>query len=338
MPSKKADEQFANLIRQGGENDSNDNILSFAKGDRFEVLDSNKRSIEWWGARALKDNSVGYVPSKYLKYEERRIGKLNSESNDHKILREKSLKRLADIRQSAEYKPPDEVYPDIPSPDYDASSDEEENEINYSISKNGSLDTSLNGPSDDECIEDVCPALPEPDPDYLYEEEDSLDSPVLRAGRQDVTIIQVGNRNHSGSTDYDDNRMTSEHHHRARYPSESDGQGLILPKKLPNPCLESKERTALHRELLMNNKLGKNVLKKSELQKKLMEREDMRKRKEFETYKLLKRSSLEIQLEERANRLKKDEAENMKSISEDTSNRSEFSKVHAKITARACDQ
>lgn len=51
-----------------GENDSiDDNILSFAKGDRFEVLDSNKRSIEWWGARALKDNSVGYVPSKYLK-------------------------------------------------------------------------------------------------------------------------------------------------------------------------------------------------------------------------------------------------------------------------------
>lgn len=47
------------------------------------------------------------------------------------------------------------------------------------------------------------------------------------------------------------------------------------------------------------------MLKKSELQKKLMEREDMRKRKEFEEYKLLKRSSLEIQLEERANRLKK---------------------------------
>lgn len=100
--------------------------------------------------------------------------------------------------------------------------------------------------------EDVCPALPEPDPDYQSSEEDS---PVLRSGRQDVTIIQVGNRNHSGSTDYDNNRMTSEHHHRACHPSESDGQGLILPKKLPNPCLESRERTALHRELLMNNKL-----------------------------------------------------------------------------------
>lgn len=46
----------------------------------------------------------------------------------------------------------DEVYPDIPSPDYDESSDEEESKINYSISKNDSLDTSLNGPSDDEFI------------------------------------------------------------------------------------------------------------------------------------------------------------------------------------------
>lgn len=31
--------------------------------------------------------------------------------------------------------------------------------------------------------------------------------------------------------------------------------GLILPKKLVNPCLESKERQDLHRELLFNQKM-----------------------------------------------------------------------------------
>ena len=31
-------------------------------------------------------------------------------------------------------------------------------------------------------------------------------------------------------------------------------EGLILPKKLVNPCLESKERQDLHRELLFNQK------------------------------------------------------------------------------------
>jgi hypothetical protein len=32
-------------------------------------------------------------------------------------------------------------------------------------------------------------------------------------------------------------------------------EGLILPKKLINPCLESKERLDLHRELMFNQKV-----------------------------------------------------------------------------------
>uniref|UniRef100_T1IUW6 SH3 domain-containing protein n=1 Tax=Strigamia maritima TaxID=126957 RepID=T1IUW6_STRMM len=44
--------------------------------------------------------------------------------------------------------------------------------------------------------------------------------------------------------------------------------GLIVPKKLSNPCVESKDRQNLHKELLFNQKIGKNVLnQKSELQK-----------------------------------------------------------------------
>ena len=40
------------------------NLLSFNKGDLFEVLDKTKS--DWWGARRLNDNIIGYVPSKYL--------------------------------------------------------------------------------------------------------------------------------------------------------------------------------------------------------------------------------------------------------------------------------
>lgn len=36
---------------------------------------------------------------------------------------------------------------------------------------------------------------------------------------------------------------------------ETDAQGLILPKKLLNPCLESTDRQNLHRELLFNQKM-----------------------------------------------------------------------------------
>lgn len=35
----------------------------------------------------------------------------------------------------------------------------------------------------------------------------------------------------------------------------TDSDGLILPKKLMNPCLENKDRKDLHRELMFNNKV-----------------------------------------------------------------------------------
>uniref|UniRef100_A0A6B2ECH1 Protein FAM107B n=1 Tax=Phlebotomus kandelakii TaxID=1109342 RepID=A0A6B2ECH1_9DIPT len=48
----------------------------------------------------------------------------------------------------------------------------------------------------------------------------------------------------------------------------TDSQGLIVPKKLVNPCLESSDRQNLHRELLFNQKVGRSVLnQKSELQR-----------------------------------------------------------------------
>uniref|UniRef100_A0A182XY68 Uncharacterized protein n=2 Tax=Anopheles stephensi TaxID=30069 RepID=A0A182XY68_ANOST len=50
----------------------------------------------------------------------------------------------------------------------------------------------------------------------------------------------------------------------------TDAQGLIVPKKLVNPVLESIDRQNLHREMMFNQKIGKSVLnQKSELQRAL---------------------------------------------------------------------
>ncbi|TDG44846.1 hypothetical protein AWZ03_008743 [Drosophila navojoa] len=49
---------------------------------------------------------------------------------------------------------------------------------------------------------------------------------------------------------------------------QTDAEGLILPKKLINPCMENTDRKELHRELKFNARIGKSVLnQKSELQR-----------------------------------------------------------------------
>ncbi|ALC40323.1 CG9328 [Drosophila busckii] len=49
---------------------------------------------------------------------------------------------------------------------------------------------------------------------------------------------------------------------------QTDAEGLILPKKLINPCIESIDRKELHRELKFNARIGKSVLnQKSELER-----------------------------------------------------------------------
>ncbi|XP_058801465.1 leiomodin-2 isoform X2 [Phymastichus coffea] len=82
--------------------------------------------------------------------------------------------------------------------------------------------------------------------------------------------------------------------------------GLILPRKPYNPCLTSTNHKDLHRELLFNQKMGKNVLnQKSELQRALERHREMVSRKEAErereeTYKSDPRTALQRAIEQRA--------------------------------------
>ncbi|XP_008557545.1 CCAAT/enhancer-binding protein alpha [Microplitis demolitor] len=85
--------------------------------------------------------------------------------------------------------------------------------------------------------------------------------------------------------------------------------GLILPRKPYNPCLISNNHKDLRRELLFNQKIGKNVLnQKSELQRALerqreaaMRRETERNREE--SYKDDPRTALQRALEQRARQI-----------------------------------
>jgi len=95
--------------------------------------------------------------------------------------------------------------------------------------------------------------------------------------------------------------MTDQHHPQLQY----DENGLIVPRKIQNPCVESRERKDLHRELLWNQKIGKNVLdQKTELERAYEKRKEQQKKNEIEREKVQRRSSFELRLEKQAEKLK----------------------------------
>lgn len=240
--------------------DGSQNILEFKKGDTFEIFDCHKTDADWWGARSLKTNTVGYVPSRYMQYEERRIGKLLP--SGYKNQKETSLKRLSDIQNSPNHKAPEDMYNDNM----------------------------------------------EPEPDYL----DELDNVTIE------TENKTKERTPSQS-------------------SQSSEDSLIQPKKIPNPCLESSTRQALHKELLLNYKRGVNVLEKPELSKVLQNRRETQRRKEWEEQASSKRTSLEMKLEQRATRLKEDEMKTIKETDDDSA-KPELHKAFAKFAQKSNGQ
>ncbi|XP_076447321.1 uncharacterized protein LOC143284506 isoform X5 [Babylonia areolata] len=292
-------------------------LLSFCKGDQFEVLDKTK--TDWWGARRLKDSVIGYVPSSYLQEQ-----------------REKQLKTFVTMQNSSHHKHPVSIYGEFGVPmDYDIPPLDPVLPADHGLlvpaedAENCNFDTLLPPPSDlllPPPAEELYSEVPEPVPDY-HEDEDSNDfppppPPIVQDDPEPTsptdttttaTPTVIGVRNGAVSS-----------------PEEEGEQ--IQPRKLFNPCVVSRERQALHKELLLNYKLGKDVLQKPELNKILAKRKDTQKRKEWEEMQANKRTSLELRLEEQANRLKeKEETDKMKTISEDEK-QPEFVQMHRRIT------
>lgn len=83
-----------------------------------------------------------------------------------------------------------------------------------------------------------------------------------------------------------------------------DENGLILPKKISNPCMESLTVKNLHREIRWNAKTGTSVLNnKSELERALDKHRKMKDKKEKLVEKDEQKNPFQKMLEERAKRL-----------------------------------
>jgi len=118
-----------------------------------------------------------------------------------------------------------------------------------------------------------------------------------------------------------------------------DENGLIIPKKLYNPCLNSKETKDLTKQIRWNAKVGINPLEKSELSKVMSDRRQkqnaLERRKEIE----VEQTPFQKMIQDRAKRMERIEqaaAHGATESSEDSGNSSpepgnEFLKVVAKM-------
>jgi len=119
-----------------------------------------------------------------------------------------------------------------------------------------------------------------------------------------------------------------------------DENGLVVPKKLFNPCTDSRECQNLHREIRWNAKAGIDVLNtKSELERAMEKRKRNRKEQEKLHEQQASKTPFQKMLEDRAKRLEKIESQTNSDGSEDSGHcspepESEFLKVHAQLRGR----
>jgi len=136
----------------------------------------------------------------------------------------------------------------------------------------------------------------------------------------------------SSSSDSEYSRMNSK--------PQLDENGLVVPKKLYNPCMESRDVQDLNREIKWNAKAGINVLNnKTELERAMEKRSRHIKEKQRLIEEESKQSPFQKMLDDRAKRLERLETgEEGGHSSEDSGHcspepESEFLKVHAQLTA-----
>uniref|UniRef100_A0A336MG19 CSON014767 protein n=1 Tax=Culicoides sonorensis TaxID=179676 RepID=A0A336MG19_CULSO len=144
----------------------------------------------------------------------------------------------------------------------------------------------------------------------LFEQSDELDFTTKRSNNS----LENQSSSTSSSTEYLDQSDRSKMMSSPQPHVMTDAQGLIVPKKLVNPCLESSDRQNLHRELMFNQKIGKAVLnQKSELQRALEKQKERQfaaqQKKEDHNPKTIE-SELAKVIMQRAQRLENSQKEN----------------------------
>jgi len=122
-----------------------------------------------------------------------------------------------------------------------------------------------------------------------------------------------------------------------------DDNGLVMPKKLYNPCMESRDCHDLRREIKWNAKAGISVLNtKTELERAMEKRSRHSKEKQRQVEKEDEKTPFQKMLDDRAKRLEMLESQTGEEgghSSEDSGHcspepQNEFLKVHAQLQAR----
>ncbi|KAK3101517.1 hypothetical protein FSP39_004158 [Pinctada imbricata] len=265
--------------------------------------------------------------------------------------KEETMKRFSEMQSNENHRSPayhpGDITPDTPVPDYDDRSNNSPSPRQFKFVRQFSkvLSSIIT-------IDEMYPDVPEPEPDY-NDDEDSFDSGNPN-GNQTNSTTHVTKDTHTSVSDSGDisnvrkislsnsvneavifrERKASNPELEKRLSDPGNDDLLIRPKKLVNPCIESRERMALHKELLHNYKVGKNILEKPELQKVLEKRKEKQRVDEWESQKKTstKRTSLEMKLEQQR---QKEHQGDMKPIEEkEEKSQSELSKMQAKILSK----
>lgn len=114
-----------------------------------------------------------------------------------------------------------------------------------------------------------------------------------------------------------------------------DENGLVLPKKLMNPSLDSTEKKSLHRELLFNQKIGVSVLnQKTELQKAMEKHKGKQIAKEQQKEKQANLSPFQKALEQQALKLEQVGTEKTDETKKGSEAELEFQKLQAKLRSK----
>ncbi|XP_068222935.1 uncharacterized protein [Palaemon carinicauda] len=158
-----------------------------------------------------------------------------------------------------------------------------------------------------------------PEPDYSDDESEI----------KSTNMVARNNKVNSTNSDKEQQKPPPQTNSNGRL----DDKGLIMPKKLINPCMESSEKKNLHRELMFNQKMGVKVLnQKTELQKAMEKHNDKKILKEQEKEKKSQLTPFQKALDERAQKIEQMEKSESKEAEKVPS--SEFEKIHAKVRAK----
>ncbi|KAG0719697.1 Protein FAM107B [Chionoecetes opilio] len=163
-----------------------------------------------------------------------------------------------------------------------------------------------------------------PEPDYSDDERET-------SGTKQAALALITRNNQVNAS------SPTKKEEAAANPERMDDKGLIMPKRLVNPNMESTEKKSLHKELLYNQKRGMNVLnQKTELQKAMEKHNDKKVLKEIKKEKEAALTPFQKALDERAQKIEQ-QMEKVESKDDDENEKKgtcEFQKIHAKVRAK----